>query len=204
MRPPQKEFQNSITACITVPIRTGGIPERKVGKAGTQKFSENKKWQVLCHRCQSPRGPWPDAYDHQLYVPMKLRVWNNLPLVKFCQVQAARSRKTMRPATSSFFVNKLVFTSTPASTSGTGYSASTSGSSLTRGLYRTKCCRGGSRRHGVNEFFRSRRRFLAVNPSSATPSSTRWRGQAGGPHQLVVTMENLAGPSVERNGGSFQ
>ena len=44
----------------------------------------------------------------------------------------------MRPATSSFFVNKLVFTSTPASTSGTGYSASTSGSSLTRGVYRTK------------------------------------------------------------------
>jgi hypothetical protein len=100
----------------------------------------------------------------------------------------------MRPATSSFFVNKLVFTSTPASTSGTGYSASTSGSSLTRGVYRTKCCRGGSRRHGVNESSRSRRRFLAVNPSSATPSSTRWRGQAGGPHQLVVTMENLAGP----------
>ena len=110
----------------------------------------------------------------------------------------------MRPATSSFFVNKLVFTSTPASTSGTGYSASTSGSSLARGLYRTKSCRGGSRRHGVNEFSRSRRRFLAVNPSSATPSSTRWRGQTGGPHQLVVTMENLAGPSVERNGGSFQ
>jgi hypothetical protein len=73
---------------------------------------------VLVRRASKKLKPHPKS-AHQ--ISMVLSAIQKKKDEQVLLVQAARSRNTMRPAISSFFVNKLVFTSPPASASGTGY-----------------------------------------------------------------------------------